>query len=101
MPASDRVVYNRAFRPTPVWMWLAQRASGVLLGPLVLMHMWSKGAAANSVLSAALLAVILVHGYAGIRRIALKKGKFALAHAATVLWFLLVAFFGALIVIYH
>ena len=102
MPASDRVVvYNREFRATPVWMWLAQRLSGVLLGPLVVIHMWSKSTAASAVLSAILLACILVHGYTGIRRIALKKGKFALVHALTVLWFLVVAFFGVLIVVYH
>ena len=101
MPASDRVVYNREFRATPVWAWLAQRLSGVLLGPLVLIHMWSTSTAANRLLSAVLLAFILVHGYTGIRRIALKKAKFALMHALTVLWFLIVAFFGVLVLVYH
>ena len=100
MPVSERTVYSRDFRATPVWMWLVQRASGVLLGPLVLIHMWSKDTAANAALSAVLLVVTLVHGYAGIRRIAPKKGQFALTHALTVLWFIAVAVFGTLIVLY-
>ena len=101
MPVSDRVVYGRAFKVTPVWMWLAQRASGVLLGPLVLMHMWSGRTAASTLLNVLLLAVILVHGYSGLRRVAVKRDRFGITLAVTLVWCALVAFFGVLLVIYH
>jgi succinate dehydrogenase hydrophobic anchor subunit len=100
MPVSDRIVYGRAFKATPVWMWLAQRASGVLLGPLVLIHMWSSQTASNSVLNAVLLAVILMHGYSGLRRVALKRDRFGLTLALTLFWCAVVAFFGVLLVVH-
>jgi succinate dehydrogenase hydrophobic anchor subunit len=101
MAVSDRIVYGRAFKATPVWMWLAQRASGVLLGPLVLIHMWSSNTAANSLLNAVLLAVILVHGYSGLRRVAVKRDRYGVTLALTLVWCVVVAFFGVLIVSYH
>lgn len=100
MPASDRIVYGRAFKATPVWLWLAQRISGVLLGPLVLMHMWSRGMASSAVLNAVLLAVILMHGYSGLRRVAVKRDRFGLTLALTLFWCVVVAFFGVLLVVH-
>lgn len=101
MPASDRVVYGRAFKATPVWMWIAQRASGVLLGPLVAIHLWSSATAANGFVNALLLATILVHGYSGLRRVAVGRDRFAIAFALTLAWCVLVACFGALLVVYR
>ena len=101
MPVSDRVVYGRAFKATPVWMWIAQRISGVLLGPLVAIHMWSSATAANAALNAVLLAVILVHGYSGLRRVDVKRDRFGVTLALTVAWCAIVAFFGLLLVVYH
>lgn len=101
MAASDRVVYGRAFRPTPLWTWLAQRASGLLLGPLVLLHMASSSLAANALLNALLLGVILVHGYSGLRRLAVARGRFGMTFALALAWCAAVAVFGALIVIAH
>ena len=101
MPVSDRVVYGRAFKATPVWLWLAQRASGVLLGPLVLVHMWSSATASNAALNAVLLAAILVHGYSGLRRAAVKRNRFGTTLALTLVWCAIVAFFGVLLVVYH
>lgn len=101
MPVSDRVVYGRAFKATPLWMWLAQRASGVLLGPLVAVHMWSSANAANGFLNAVLLAVILVHGYSGLRRVAVRRDRFGIALASTLAWCALVAFFGVLLVVHR
>ena len=101
MPVSDRVVYGRAFKATPVWLWLAQRASGVLLGPLVLIHMWSSKTSSSSVLNAVLLAIILVHGYSGLRRVAVKRDRFGVTLVITLFWCAIVAFFGVLLVVYH
>jgi succinate dehydrogenase hydrophobic anchor subunit len=98
MPASERIVYGRAFKATPVWMWLAQRASGVLLGPLVLVHVWSGRTAASSVLNAVLLAVILLHGYTGLRRVAVKRDRFGPTLAVALFWVAAVALFGVLLV---
>lgn len=101
MSVSERVVYGHAFKATPVWMWIAQRASGVLLGPLILIHIWSSATAASAALNALLLAVILVHGYSGLRRIAVKRNRFGVTLALTLAWCAIVAFFGLLLVVYH
>lgn len=100
MPASDRTVYGRPFRTTPLWMWVMQRASSVLLGPLVLLHMWSPALASNRALNAVVLAVILAHGYSGVRRVAVKRQYIASIAAVTWAWCALVAFFGMLLVMY-
>lgn len=101
MAASDRVVYGRAFRPTPLWVWFAQRASGILLGPLVLLHMASSTWAASSLLNAALLAAILVHGYSGLRRMFAARERLGLVLVLALAWCLAVAVFGVLIVAYR
>jgi succinate dehydrogenase hydrophobic anchor subunit len=98
MPASDRIVYGRPFKVTPLWMWIMQRASGVLLGPLVLMHIWSPAMAASPVLNTILLAVILAHGYSGLSRIAVKRGKLGGIQVMTWVWCALVALFGGLVI---
>ncbi len=99
MPAYDRVVYGRAYKPTPAWLWIAQRASGVLLGPLVLIHIWSDKTAASAALNALLLVVILVHGYSGLRRIVVTRNRFGAALALTLIWCVVVAGFGTLLVL--
>lgn len=101
MRVSERTVYGRTFKTTPVWTWIVQRASGVLLGPLVLIHMWSSPTAASDLLNALLLALILVHGYSGLRRIAVKRDRYGLMLALTLAWCAIVTFFGVLLVIYH
>lgn len=101
MPASSRTVYGREFKVTPVWMWFVQRASGVLLGPLVALHIWAPAMAGNRALNALLLAIILAHGYTGLRRVAVKQNEFGVTMAITVAWCAIVAFFGVLLVIYR
>ncbi len=65
--------------PTPYWLWLAQRISAVLLGPLVLAHITVPGAPHMGWLGLLLLAVVLVHVFSGFWRLAAMKG---LSHAA-------------------
>ena len=101
MPASSRTVYGREFKVTPVWMWFLQRASGVLLGPLVALHVWAPAMAANRLLNAFLLAIVLAHGYTGLRRVAVKQNKVGATVAVTGMWCAIVAFFGALVVLYR
>jgi len=98
MPASSRTVYGRDFQVTPLWMWILQRASGLLLGPLVALHVWSPAMASSRALNGVLLAVVLAHGYAGLRRIAVKRGKAGLMQVVTWLWFAIVLGFGAVLV---
>jgi succinate dehydrogenase hydrophobic anchor subunit len=100
MQASNRVVYGREFKVTPLWMWMLQRASGVLLGPLVTLHVWAPALASNRALSAVLLAVILAHGYTGLRRIAVKRDKAGITQAVAVLWCVVVLAFGAMLVLH-
>ena len=99
MLASERTVFGREFKVTPLWMWLAQRASGLLLGPLVALHVWSPALASNRALNAVLLAVIVAHGYTGLRRIAVKRDRIALVRTLTWLWCAIVAVFGAMLVL--
>jgi len=100
MPASSRIVYGRTFRITPAWLWLMQRASGLLLGPLVAVHMWVPDASMSRGLNAILLLIVLAHGYSGIRRIMQLENRSSLISVQAWAWLILVALFGLLIVLY-
>ena len=100
MQASSRIVFGRAFRVTPAWLWLMQRASGLLLGPLVAVHMWMPDMSQNRVLNAVVLLLVLGHGYSGIRRFVQSERRSALVAAHAWAWLILVALFGLLIVFY-
>ncbi|HSZ41998.1 MAG TPA: hypothetical protein VK817_18735 [Trebonia sp.] len=65
-----RTVYGRAGTATPLWMWIVQRLSGLLLGPLVFIHVLVANAPFMVWLTALLLAVILAHGFIGLWRLA-------------------------------
>src|SRR5215210_5270008 len=98
MPASSRTVYGREFKVTPLGLWLLQRASGLLLGPLVALHIWLPGLAKNHIFSALLLVIVLAHGYTGLRRIAVKRGAIGVTVVITLVWCGVVAFFGVMLV---
>jgi len=95
---SERTVFNRTFRITPAWMWVLQRASGVLLGPLVALHIVMPGMARNAALNALLLAIVLAHGYSGVRRMAPLQTRNALYFLIAIGWFFAVGAFGVLII---
>src|SRR5450631_2310710 len=78
MQVSSRIVFGRAFRVTPAWMWVMQRASGLLLGPLVAVHMWMPGMSQNRALDAVLLLIVVGHGYSGIRRLVQREHRLAI-----------------------
>ena len=99
MQASSRIVFGRAFRVTPAWMWVMQRASGLLLGPLVAVHIWMPDMSQNRALNAVLLLIVVGHGYSGIRRLVQLEHRFAVVTALAWAWLILVAFFGLLIVL--
>ena len=100
MQVSERQIFGRILIPTSLLMWGAQRLSSVLLGPLVLVHMWSAELAGNRVLNALLLLVIAMHGYAGIRRIRMKAGMTGIVATLAALWLLTVVAFGAAILVF-
>ena len=95
-----RTVYGRAFSVTPVWMWVAQRVSGLLLGPLVALHVWMPAMSHNRALNAALLLLVVGHGYSGIKRLAQQERRSAVISAHAWVWLILVAAFGVLIVLF-
>jgi succinate dehydrogenase hydrophobic anchor subunit len=99
MQASSRIVFGRAFRVTPAWMWVMQRASGLLLGPLVAVHMWMPDMSQNRVLDAVLLLIVVGHGYSGIRRLVQCEHRLAIITVLAWAWLVLVAFFGLLVVL--
>lgn len=65
-----RTVYGKSGTPTPVWMWIFQRFSGLLLGPIVLVHALVPRAPFVGWLSALLLVLILGHAFIGLWRLA-------------------------------
>lgn len=93
-----RVVYGRAGTPTPFWMWVFQRLSGLLLGPLVLVHVLVVRAPFIAWVSALLLAIILGHAFVGLWRLAaMRRIPAPAAHLgllAAVLFVLVVGVFG-------
>lgn len=97
--AASRMVFGREFTVTPVWLWILQRASGLLLGPLVALHVWMPNMAANRALNALLLAVVAAHGYSGLCRLITAKNQAALYSVFAVAWCAIVALAGALLVI--
>ncbi len=99
MQASSRIVFGRAFRVTPAWLWVMQRASGLLLGPLVAVHMWMPDMSQNRALNAVLLLMVVGHGYSGIRRLVQLERRSAVVTAQAWMWLILVALFGLLIVL--
>jgi len=98
MSVSRRVVYQREFRVTPVWMWVLQRLSGVALGPLVLFHIWAPGGR-NAFLNAILLALVVAHGYSGLRRIVNMTQWAATVMGGALAWAAIVAALGILILL--
>jgi len=95
---AERSVYGRAFRVTPLWLWGLQRASGLLLGPLVAVHLFIPGMAGQGWLNALLLAVVLAHGYSGVRRLVAAGAKARLYAALALGWCLMVGILGAMVV---
>lgn len=100
MQASERQVFGSTGAPTPLWMWAAQRLSGILLGPLVLVHAAGAGGGASAVLDTLLLALIVIHGHAGIRRMRMKVRHAGSLSAAAALWVAVVLAFGVLSLIH-
>jgi len=100
MQASNRIVFGRAFSVTPVWLWLMQRASGLLLGPLVALHVWMPEMSHSRVLNALLLLLVVGHGYSGIRRLAQQERRASVVAAHAWAWLIAVAGCGSLIVLY-
>jgi succinate dehydrogenase hydrophobic anchor subunit len=100
MFATSRIVYGRTGLVTPVWMWLLQRISAVLLGPLVFVHVSIPGAARNPWVDGSLLLVVLSHGYIGLWRLVGRRPNPAssASQAVTALLILLIGAVGILIV---
>jgi succinate dehydrogenase hydrophobic anchor subunit len=67
---SRRTVYGRSGSPTSLGMWLFQRLSGLLLGPLVFVHVLVPSAPKMVWVSSLLLAIILGHAFIGLWRVA-------------------------------
>jgi succinate dehydrogenase hydrophobic anchor subunit len=98
-----RVVYGRAGTPTPWWMWAFQRFSGIVLGPLVFVHVLVPRAPFITWVSALLLVVILGHAFIGLWRLAAMR-RFSnrvasLGVTASLLYILVVGFFGVALLI--
>ncbi len=100
MQGSERQVYGSIAVPTSLWVWGAQRLSGILLGPLVLLHILGVGGSAGRGLDVLLLIVIVVHGYVGIRRIRMKAKYSALLASLAAMWLLAILVFGGLALIH-
>ena len=96
-----RLVYGRSARPTPLWMWLFQRYSGLLLGPLVFVHVLVPSAPFMVWLTSLLLAILLGHAFIGLWRLAgmkqLSQDVSRYAIAGTIVVIAVIAVFGILL----
>lgn len=99
MAASSRTVYGREFVVTPTWLWVTQRASGLLLGPLTAFHIWAPGMAQNRTLNALLLVAIVVHGYSGLSRMVNGKQIAMRYKVIAIVWSVIVLFLGSAVVL--
>src|SRR5580765_2865477 len=79
MPGISSFGTTQQGHPTPYWLWVAQRISAVLLGPLVLVHITVPDAPHMGWLGLLLLVAVLVHSFSGLWRLAAMKG---VSHAA-------------------
>jgi succinate dehydrogenase hydrophobic anchor subunit len=95
---SRRTVYGRPGTPTSLPMWIFQRFSGVLLGPLVFVHVLVPSAPGMVWVSSLLLALILGHAFIGLWRVvAMRRFSLSVARsglALTSLYILVLAVFG-------
>lgn len=93
-----RTVYGSAGVPTPFWVWVFQRFSGLVLGPLVVVHVLVPRAPFIAWVSSLLLAIILGHAFVGLwrlsamRRISTETARYAVL--ASVLFVVVVGGFG-------
>ena len=95
---SRRSVYGRAGTPTSLGMWMFQRLSGVLLGPLVFVHVLVPSAPKIVWVTSLLLAIILGHAFVGLWRVAaMRRFSLSLARfgvALSVLFVVVIGVFG-------
>jgi len=96
MQATDRVVFGRSFRVTPLWVWWLQRLSGLALGPLAAVHIFSATWGRSTWMTALLLAVAVGHGYAGLQRMAPAARTAARGKAIAWIWAVIVVVAGVL-----
>lgn len=93
-----RTVYGRAGTPTPFWLWVFQRFSGLLLGPLVVVHVLVPRAPFIAWVSSLLLAIVLGHAFVGLWRLAamrrIPRVAWRWAVLGSVLFVLVVGVFG-------
>lgn len=84
MPDSERTrtVYGQTGVVTPLWVWVLQRGTGLLLGPLVLAHIALPGGPFMAWLGTLLLLTVLAHAGIGIWRLAGMRGLGEAARAA-------------------
>lgn len=99
MSAPERTVFGRAFRATPLALWILQRASGLLLAPLVAVHVLWPALGKSRPFLALLVIVIVSHGYTGVRRLRMSAREAGTVHAAAIAWTLVVAVAAGTIVL--
>ncbi|MDQ6621823.1 MAG: hypothetical protein M3Z31_19375 [Pseudomonadota bacterium] len=95
----ERTVFARSFDATPLALWLLQRLSGLLLGPLVAVHVLWPAVGKSRPFLALLLIFIVGHGYSGVRRLRMRSGQARAITAAALVWSLIVLAAGLAIVI--
>ena len=95
--------YGKQAQPISFRLWLTQRLTGLLIGPLVLLHILMPGAPYMPWLGALLLLTILVHGWVALRRVTLTRGRPAgaqrLGLALSIVLLLFIAIVGGGIVL--
>lgn len=70
LASNTTILFGRQVRRTSLSLWLLQRASAVLLGPLVAIHVLVPGAAYSAWVGALLLVMVLGHAVSAVWRLA-------------------------------
>ncbi|MEX2534556.1 MAG: hypothetical protein WD273_03065 [Trueperaceae bacterium] len=82
-------------RPTGRYpIWLVQRISALVLGPLILLHVWVDGMTANAVVGSLLLLSLVIHMVAAFLRMGAER---TISNASTGLVRVLILVIGLVI----
>ena len=92
-----RTVYGKPGVQTPLWAWLFQRITGLLLGPLIIIHVLVPRGAFIDWAAALLLVIVLGHAAVALWRYASRRGgPRALAKSGALLTALYIVVLGVL-----
>jgi hypothetical protein len=99
MADAQRTVFGRTFGVTPLVSWAIQRLSGLALAPMIVLHATVPAIGRNRIFLAVLLALVCFHGVTALVRLRRRPDAAARARAGALVWTIVVALAGGLVVV--